>query len=272
MNPTYNGSPQSATATTTPADLNVTFTYNGSATPPTTAGSYPVVATVNDTNYQGTANGTLVIGKATATVTLGNLAVTYNGSPQSATATTTPASLNVTFTYNGSSTPPTAAGSYAVVATVNDLNYQGMANGTLVISPASTGTNFSAWAASYSFTGGPTDIPENDGVPALLKYLFDINPTVPMSAADREALPVEGITTFQGTDYLTLTFRQYSQLSQVIVYVQTSSDLKTWTTVSPPDIYRQVGTDQITGDPIMQIGVRANGTNLQFVRIGLSQP
>ena len=69
-------------------------------------------------------------------VILGNLAVTYNGSPQSATATTAPSGLNVTFTYNGSSTSPTNAGSYTVVGTINDPNYQGSATGTLVITQA----------------------------------------------------------------------------------------------------------------------------------------
>ena len=50
----------------------MTFTYNGSATVPTAAGSYTVVATINDANYQGSATGTLVIDKATLTVTADN--------------------------------------------------------------------------------------------------------------------------------------------------------------------------------------------------------
>ncbi len=57
----YDGTPKSATATTNPAGLAVTFTYNGSTTAPTDAGSYAVVATVTDPNYTGTASGTLVI-------------------------------------------------------------------------------------------------------------------------------------------------------------------------------------------------------------------
>jgi hypothetical protein len=132
---TYNGSPKSATATTSPAGLTVNYTYNGSSTAPTNAGSYTVVGTINDTNYQGSASGTLVISKAPASVTLGSLAATYNGSQRNATATTSPVSnLTVNFTYNGSATAPTNAGSYTVVGTINDPNYQGSASGTLVIS------------------------------------------------------------------------------------------------------------------------------------------
>ena len=90
LNQTYNGSAKTATATTTPSGLAVTFTYNGSATAPTSAGSYTVVGTINDANYQGSATGTLVIAQASSSITLGSLSQTYNGSAKAATATTTP--------------------------------------------------------------------------------------------------------------------------------------------------------------------------------------
>jgi hypothetical protein len=130
---TYTGSPLSATAATVPAALTVSFTYNGSETPPTEPGSYTVVATINEPDYQGSVTGTLVISKRTVTVTLGNLTQTYTGSPLSATATTVPSGLTVTFTYNGSATPPTAGGSYTVVATVSNSGYVGSATGTMTI-------------------------------------------------------------------------------------------------------------------------------------------
>jgi MBG domain/Bacterial Ig-like domain (group 3)/Putative Ig domain len=129
----YTGSPLPATATTSPVALTVNLTYNGSATAPTAVGSYVVVATISDTNYQGTATGNLVIGKTAATVTLGNLAQAYTGSPLPATAATSPAGLTVSLTYNGNATVPTAAGNYVVVATISDANYQGTATGSLVI-------------------------------------------------------------------------------------------------------------------------------------------
>ena len=44
LNPIYDGTAKSATATTTPSGLPVTFTYGGSATPPTAVGAYTVVA------------------------------------------------------------------------------------------------------------------------------------------------------------------------------------------------------------------------------------
>ncbi|MGC4111427.1 MAG: MBG domain-containing protein [Nocardioides sp.] len=99
------------------------------------AGSYSVTAT----NSAGSATSnaaTLTVNKAAAVVTLADLSQTYDGSPRVATAVTTPVGLTVDLTYEGSATAPTAAGSYAVVATVNDASYAGTATGTLVVAQA----------------------------------------------------------------------------------------------------------------------------------------
>jgi sugar lactone lactonase YvrE len=165
----YTGFPLSATATTVPSGLAVSFTYNGSETAPTAPGSYTVVAIITDPNYQGSATATLVVSKRTATVTLGNLTQTYTGSPLSATATTVPGGLTVTFSYNGSRTAPTAGGSYTVVATVTDSDYAGSATGTMTITsltpavrlssssnPAVAQTGVTFTASVSSTVGTPT--------------------------------------------------------------------------------------------------------------------
>jgi hypothetical protein len=164
LNQTYNGSAEAATATTTPSGLAVTFTYNGSATIPTSAGSYTVVGTINDPNYQGSATGTLVIAQASGGIVLGSLNQTYNGSAEAATATTTPSGLAVTFTYNGSTTVPTSAGSYTVVGTINDPNYQGSATGTLVIAPAPLTITAAANTKSYDGTTNAATVPTVTGL------------------------------------------------------------------------------------------------------------
>ena len=66
---TFNFTAQAATATTIPPGLNTTITYNGSAVPPTNAGSYTVIAAIADPNYRGIATDTLVIAKATPVIT-----------------------------------------------------------------------------------------------------------------------------------------------------------------------------------------------------------
>ncbi|MFL6337348.1 MAG: pectinesterase family protein [Pyrinomonadaceae bacterium] len=129
----FNGSPVAVTVTTEPAGLPVTVTYNGSTTPPTAIGSYTVVATVNDPNYQGSTTGTLVIDRTPISVILSNLEQTYDGSPKAATVSTTPVGPVVNVTYNGSATPPSAVGTYSVVASVNDPNYRGGTSATMTI-------------------------------------------------------------------------------------------------------------------------------------------
>ncbi len=81
---------------------------------------------------------TFEITKAAAIVTLGNLSQTYDGTPKSVTVTTDPLGLTVDVTYDGSPTPPSAVGNYAALATVNDPNYSGSANGTLEIIQATS--------------------------------------------------------------------------------------------------------------------------------------
>ena len=78
-----------------------------------------------------------------AAITLGDLSATYDGGPHFASATTVPAGLTFDITYSQGGTPvtaPTAAGDYAVSATVNDPNYEGTATGTLTIKPIDTFT------------------------------------------------------------------------------------------------------------------------------------
>ncbi len=72
--------------------------------------------------------------KATATIVLSNLTQTADGHPRAVTVTTNPTGLATVVTYNGSTTVPSVAGTYAVVATVDDARYQGSATGSLVIS------------------------------------------------------------------------------------------------------------------------------------------
>jgi sugar lactone lactonase YvrE len=49
---------------TTPSNLGINLTYNGSSIAPIDPGNYTVIATVTDPNYTGTATGILVIAKA----------------------------------------------------------------------------------------------------------------------------------------------------------------------------------------------------------------
>ncbi|MGD9612550.1 MAG: MBG domain-containing protein [Kiritimatiellia bacterium] len=86
-----------------------------------------------------------------AAVALAELAQTYDGTPRTAVATTEPAGLAVAITYDGSPSAPTAAGTYAVVATVADDVYAGSASGTLVVAQANQTLDFAAIADPAEF-------------------------------------------------------------------------------------------------------------------------
>ncbi len=131
----FNATPRPVMATTVPTGLPVALAYDGRSTAPTNAGSYPVVATITDPGYTGTAAATLTITKAAATVALSNIAQVSDGSPKPVTVLTVPTGIPVTVTYNGSATPPSAIGVYSVTATITDPNYLGSATGALVLNP-----------------------------------------------------------------------------------------------------------------------------------------
>ncbi len=185
---TYTGIARVVTATTHPAGLPVSLTYDGSATAPKAAGSYAVVATINSPNYQGSSTDTLIVNKAKATIALGQLAQNYNGLPRIVTATTTPAGLAVAITYDGDATPPTAAGTYAISTTVTSPNYQGSATGTLVVNKAVLTVKANALSKvqgaanptlTYTMTGfksSDTQVSATTGDPALSTTATDSSP------------------------------------------------------------------------------------------------
>jgi hypothetical protein len=117
-----------------------------------------------------------VVAKIAAPVVLTDLAQPFNGSARSVVATSTPAGLIITVTYNGTTVPPTAAGSYDVVAKIDDENYQGLAVGTLTIaadtsSQAAQAVSFgSAPIPNHTFGDAPFNViaTASSGLPVVL--------------------------------------------------------------------------------------------------------
>jgi hypothetical protein len=139
---------------------------------------------------------------------------------------------------------------------------QGIEHGFLATPISQT---FVSWEASYSVNHTPTATPWSDGVPDLLKYFLNIDPSRPMTAADRAALPQGVLTTNSGGSYITFTYRQYQSLIGLSHSIQTSSDLVTWSN-DTLDIPTIISIDSVTGDPIMQVQVPISGAET-FVRL-----
>jgi hypothetical protein len=144
---------------TASSGLAVTFT---SATIPvctvTSAGQVTIVSAgacrltasqAGNTNFLAAVDvpSTFTIGKAVATLAIdpASLKGTFDGSAHVVTVTTTPALLpDVSITYSGSTTAPVDAGSYDIVATLTNPNFDAPnAGGTLVVDRA---TPTIAWA------------------------------------------------------------------------------------------------------------------------------
>ena len=179
-----------------------------------------------------------------------------------------------------SGTPPTTTGTpFTIILTAANGNLPNATqNFSLNVKQPQT---FTGWETAKGISSPATATPQNDGVSNLFKYLYDINPSVPMSAADRAALPVTDVTTSGGKSYLTLTYRQNPLVTGITVNVQTSPDLQTWTTLTqtqtpPPTtstyIVQQVSTDSDTGDPMMQVQIPVSSEGRQFIRLNITSP
>ena len=123
----------------------MSLTYNGSSTPPTLAGSYAVVATVNDPNYAGTASGTLVIGKtasAASVTSSANPVLLQNAITLTAKVTSTAGTPTGTVTFLDGTT---VIGTGTLSAGVATLTISSLAVGTHSITASYGGDpNFSA--------------------------------------------------------------------------------------------------------------------------------
>ena len=177
---TYTGSPRSVTAVTAPAGLPVNISYNGSATPPTDAGSFTVVATVNSPTYLGSATGTLVIARAPQAVAFAPLPATLRVGTPFALAATATSGGPVTFavltgaaTLNGATLTPTSEAAITIRATqVGTTNYH----------PATTDLSFTTtkqtqnidFAAVADFSGPTAPIALNATATSGLPVSFSV--------------------------------------------------------------------------------------------------
>lgn len=167
---TYDGTPRVVSCATTPTGLPALVLYDGLTNVPVAVGTYEVSATIDDPRYEGSAAGTLVVGKADADVYLLDLTHYYNGSVRSAAATTLPAGLMVDFAYEGN-VQPIEAGSYGVTGTVSSLNYEGSAAGILTIIKSPQSIAFDGIATQLTTYITPLSATAGSGLPVGLTVL-----------------------------------------------------------------------------------------------------
>ncbi len=199
----YSSGALTPTATTTPAGLTVDW----SNAPQSNAGSYPVTATINSSNYQGSASGQFVIAKVTPTLSITTTQQSYDGSPHGATVTGSVAGSVTTIKYNGIATVPYSAATYAITAdfTPTDGNYNsliGASAGNFTIAKAVPTLAVTNSPVSYTGTAKAATVSGNvSGAVSNVKY--DGSATQPINAGNYTV--TASFTPADSTNYSTLT-------------------------------------------------------------------
>lgn len=119
QNKFYTSGQISVVPVTNPAGLTYSLTYNGSATPPTNAGTYQVIATITQVGYSGADTVNLVIQKAetTNTLTWNPIANVQEGTALTSLQLNAYSSVAGTFTYDFPAGYILSAGVYRITGT-----------------------------------------------------------------------------------------------------------------------------------------------------------
>ena len=208
---TYDGKPHGATGTAAGVkgeDLNNLLIITGSFID-VPGGTASWLFSGNNNYNSASGSAAIVINKADAEITLSNLTQTYDGAAKAVTVTTIPTGLNYDVTYKQGDTEvqsPTNAGTYEVVATINDNNYKGTAQGQFVIDKAPSTTIVTVTDAAYDGKqhGGTASVTGAGGLSQNLPIAYT-GITSSGASYSSTAVPIEpgqytATATFEGDD------------------------------------------------------------------------
>ena len=173
---TYDGSPKEVKFTTAlgrARTFKIDVTYAGSINPPVNASAslIPVVATIDDPEYQGSTTVQLRIDPAPATLTVGNTFASFDGNPKPVSVSTSPPNLPVTIQYNGVGTAPSAVGTYPVAVQLNNPNYTAPGfNGLLTISAGTSRITISELTHDYDGNRKSVKVVVDPPAPFSIRY------------------------------------------------------------------------------------------------------
>jgi cyclophilin family peptidyl-prolyl cis-trans isomerase len=134
----YDGNERPVIVTTMPRNFTVTVTYRNGSAVPVNAGNYPVMATVNDSNYSGVATGILAVARATQTITF---------SPASPVNFSTNGAINLEAT-SSSGLPVTYSSSIRAVLAISGSQASMKKRGSSIITASQAGNSNIAPAVS----------------------------------------------------------------------------------------------------------------------------
>ncbi len=266
---TYDGTPKAVTATATGHTVSVS--YSGSPTPPTDAGSYSVSAIVNETDYEGTAGGTLTIDKASQTVSFGSTGSAAIGVPFTVGATASsglPVTLSVVSgnaTVSGNSVTITDSGAVTLRATqAGNNNYNSATVDTTITAGKAAQTITFASLADQPSTAGPITLSAtaSSGLPVTFSL---VSGPATLSGSTLTLTGTAGTVTVRAAQAGNGSFNTAANVDRSFV-VTLSSAIPRITT-QPGSQVAQVGgsatfTVVATGTPAPSYLWRKNGTNI----------
>lgn len=133
------------------------------------------------------------------------------------------------------------------------------------------GATYAAWAAAYpGAVNNPSGDGDGDGISNLLEYAFGGNPGVAgtgiLPTASMQALSVNGTT----GNYLTLTFKRWSDTDDLAYHVESSSNLVTWTENGVLVSSTADGTGMVT--QVWRSATPATSGTAAFMRVRVTKP
>ncbi len=200
----FDNTPKVPSVVGLPSTSGVNYTYNGSSTAPTNAGSYTVVGIITDPNYTGTVTSVIVISPSDISNQLSVAGLSnsvYNGSPKTTSITGLPSGVASSVTYNGSTTAPTNAGTYTVVGIITDPNYTGTVTSVIVISPSDISNQLSVAGLSNSVYNGSPKATSITGLPSGVasSVTYNGSPTAPTNAGTYTVIGIVNDNNYVGT-------------------------------------------------------------------------
>jgi hypothetical protein len=124
---------------------------------------------------------------------------------------------------------------------------------------------FSTWIASYDYAGSdasPTADADNDGIPNLLEYAFNTDPTK-SSSTNRPAVTID-------PNYVSLTYTKFLGATALTYTVEESTDLVSWIVSSPTNaILSDNGVTQLIKAQVS--GADAGPGGKLFLRLRVTQ-
>jgi len=229
VNLVYDGTPKECTVATSGGPTSFEITYDGDPNVPTDAGTYMVVATVTDPNYNAdSVTETMVISKASQTITFPWLPNGTEGGSATLTATSssglpvsyTSSDLSVA-TFSGNTVNFVGVGLVSITASqAGNSNYEAAEDETITLSVLSADTPWDTWADGYSLANGTNRAknadPDGDGFNNAMEFAFGTDPTIPN-------YEVFSATT-SGSNYV-VTFKKRKLSSDATYDVRSSTDL-----------------------------------------------